>query len=441
MQIVLKHQIGCRPATMAAVTLRLSKHHSNGNDFLVALVSEPPPGTAFAGDSGGGLLADPNWPRTERVAMGLPGGSAGGLLADPAAAAAALCHRRRGVGADGLVLGIGAAAARLPDRPGTEGGGYGEALGAFDDAGSARARGRAGPVRMRLWNSDGSEAEVSGNGLRCLAQALTRGTNEIDVEIDTPAGPRRCQLEPGADSRTATGRVEMGAVTLDALSGDALDGDALDGAVDSATDPAGSGPDLDRLPAALARVEGFTGRWRSGSVGNPHMVVEVADPDAVDLEAAGPAVEACFAGGANVHFAAAAGPRRVRMRIWERGAGVTEACGSGAAVAAAAFAAWGWPARTAPGGAGVAAGDAAGFGDGNGVGESTESMPGGESGPRAAAQLGDAADEVIVAMPGGETRVHLGPPVALTGPVVHVADIEIAEMPGIACSTPGHWSG
>lgn len=306
------------------MTLRLSKHHSNGNDFLVALVSEPHPGA-----------------------------TAGGILADLAAAAVALCHRRRGVGADGLVLGIG-----------------------------------SDPVRMRLWNSDGSKAEISGNGLRCLAQALTRGTNEIDIEIDTPAGPRRCQLEPGADSRTATGRVEMGAVSLDAL--------------DGAVNPAGSGPDLDRLPAALALVEGFTGRWRSGSVGNPHMVVEVADPDEVDLEAAGPAVEACFVGGANVHFVAATGPRRVRMRIWERGAGVTEACGSGAAVAAAAFAAWSWDART---------------------------------------DSDDEADEVIVTQPGGETRVHLGSPVALTGPVVHVADIEIAEMPGMPGSTPGHWSG
>ena len=193
-------------------------------------------------------------------------------------------------------------------------------------------------------------------------------------------------------------------------------------------------------------MEGFTGRWRSGSVGNPHMVVEVADPDAVDLEAAGPAVEACFAGGANVHFAAAAGPRRVRMRIWERGAGVTEACGSGAAVAAAAFAAWGWGAWTAPGDESVAAGGTTGSGAGSDAGKIAEAMPGGESGPRAAALSGGEADEVIVAQPGGETRVHLGPPVALTGPVVHVADIEIAdieiaEMLGMASSTPGHRSG
>lgn len=355
---------------MAAVTLRLSKHHSNGNDFLVALVSEPHSGAALTVD-------------TSR-----------GSLADPSTVAEALCHRRRGVGADGLVLGVG-----------------------------------SDPVRMRLWNSDGSEAEISGNGLRCLAQALTRGTNEIDIEIDTPAGPRRCRLEPGADSRTATGRVEMGAVTLDAL--------------DDAADSASSGPDFDHLPAALALVEGFTGRWRSGSVGNPHMVVEVADPYEVDLEAAGPAVEACFVGGANVHFAAATGPRRVRMRIWERGAGVTEACGSGAAVAAAAFAAWDWNARTDSGDEGSVTGDSAVFDAGNEAGGIAEAMPGGEPGPVAVALSGGAADEVIVAQPGGETRVHLGPPVALTGPVVHVADIEIeiAEMPGMPDSTPGHWSG
>ena len=355
-----------------------------------------------------------------------------GLLADPAAAAVALCRRRRGVGADGLVLGIGLAA--VLDMPGSEDGGSSEALGAFEGAGSARARVQGGLVRMRLWNSDGSEAEISGNGLRCLAQALTRGTNEIDIEIDTPAGPRRCRLEPGADSRTATGRVEMGAVTLDDL-----DGDALDGSVG----PAGSGLNPDRLPAALALVEGFTGRWRSGSVGNPHVVVEVADPDEVDLEAAGPAVEACFVGGANVHFAAATGPRRVRMRIWERGAGVTEACGSGAAVAAAAFAAWDWNARTDSGDEGSVTGDAVVFDAGNEAGGIAEAMPGNEPGPAAVASSGDEAGEVIVAQPGGETRVHLGPPVALTGPVVHVADIEIeiAEMPGMAGSTPGHWSG
>lgn len=324
---------------MTAVTLRLSKHHSAGNDFLVALVSEPLPGSA----------AD----------------LARELFGDPAAAAAALCHRRRGIGADGLVLGV-----ESDDQPRMLAGG---------DGGDGEALGvQAGSVRMRLWNSDGSEAEISGNGLRCLAQAVARSRGVSEIDIDTPAGLRRCWIEPDGEpvASSALGRVEMGAVTLD----------ALECAVATAES------DLGQLAVALAQVEGFTGRWRTGSVGNPHVVVEVADPDAVDLESSGLAVESCFDSGANVHFAAAAGFRHVRMRIWERGAGVTESCGSGAAVAAAVFDAWEtWA-------------DPGGDGDRNG------------------------ADEIVVVMPGGETRVHLGPSVALTGPVVHVADIEVLDM-------------
>ena len=392
---------------MAAVTLRLSKHHSAGNDFLVALVSGPLPGAA----------SDP----------------ARELFGDPAAAAVALCHRRRGIGADGLVLGIeSAGSVRLP--AGGEGCGDGEALGV-----------QAGLVRMRLWNSDGSEAEISGNGLRCLAQALARYRGVSEIDIDTLAGPRRCWIEPdgGSGVRSAMGRVELGAVTLD----------DLDCAL--ATAESGSG----QLVAVLDRVEGFTGRWRTGSVGNPHVVVEVADPDAVDLEAAGPAVEACFDGGANIHFAAAAGPCRVRMRIWERGVGITESCGSGAAVAAAVFNAWGWDAWADPGGKRAAAGAVAGTGESvaagaarsggvAGTGESTGSGAaagtGGGAAAGAVAEAGDGvgneAGEIVVVMPGGETRVRLGPSVALTGPVVHVADVEIAKMPGVLGMAPGDGS-
>lgn len=369
---------------MAAVTLRLSKHHSAGNDFLVALVSESFPGSA----------SDP----------------ARELFGDPAAAAAALCHRRRGIGADGLVLGVESSAdqARMP--AGRKGSGGVEEIGSGsvrmpaegEGGGGVEAPGvQSGLVRMRLWNSDGSEAEISGNGLRCLAQAVARSGGVSEIDIDTPAGLRRCRIdgEPGAGS--ALGRVEMGAVTLDdlgcavATKAALLDAQAegavtLD-ALGSAVATAESGPG--QLATALNRVEGFTGRWRTGSVGNPHVVIEVADPGTVDLETAGPTVEACFAGGANIHFAAAVGFRRLSMRIWERGAGVTESCGSGAAVAAAVFDDWEtWA-------------DSAGAGNRNGAGE------------------------IVVAMPGGETRVDLGPPVALTGPVVHVADIEIPDMP------------
>lgn len=363
---------------MTAVTLRLSKHHSAGNDFLVALLSESFPGSA-----------------SDRARE---------LFGDPAAAAAALCHRRRGIGADGLVLGV--ESAEQPRMPAGEDGvkiRSGSVRMPAEGEGSkgVEAPGvQADSVRMRLWNSDGSEAEISGNGLRCLAQAVARSRGVSEIDIDTPAGLRRCRIEPdgGSGAGLAMGRIEMGAVTLDALdcavatkaalldaqAEGAVTLDALDGVV--ATVESGPG----QLAAALNRVEGFTGRWRTGSVGNPHVVIEVADPDAVDLETAGPTVEACFAGGVNVHFAAAVGFRQVRMRIWERGAGVTESCGSGAAVAAAVFDAWGWDAWADP--------------DGNRAGE------------------------IVVAMPGGETRVDLGPPVALTGPVVHVADIEIPDM-------------
>ena len=397
---------------MTAVTLRLSKHHSAGNDFLVALVSEPLPGS----DSDLALE----------------------LFGDPAAAAIALCHRRRGIGADGLVLGIKSAdQPRMPAESkgggdgeeirsgpvqlpaGREGGGDGETLG-VESAGPVRMSAgeagggdgealgaQAGSVRMRLWNSDGSEAEISGNGLRCLAQALTRSRGVSEIDIDTPAGLRRCRIEPdgGSGAGLATGRVEIGAVTLDAL------GCAM------ATTESDSG----RLAAALDRVEGFTGRWRTGSVGNPHVVVEVTDPDAVDLEAAGLAVEACFADGANVHFAAAVGFRRVRMRIWERGAGVTESCGSGAAVAAAVFDAWGWSAWADSDGNRAASGAVAGSGESAGSGAARSGAVAGEG-------AGNEAGEIVVVMPGGETWVHLGTSMALTGPVVHVADIEIPDV-------------
>ena len=427
---------------MAAVILRLSKHHSAGNDFLVALVSVPFPGS----DS------DP----------------ARELFGDPATAAVALCHRRRGIGADGLVLGVESAnQARMP----AEGdGGDGETLdvesadqarmpterkgdGGVEEIRSDSVRMptegeggggvealdvQAGSVRMRLWNSDGSEAEISGNGLRCLAQAVARYRGVSEIDIDTPAGLRRCWIETdgGSDAGLATGRVEMGAVILDALdcavatkaalldaqAEGAVTLDALDGVVATAE----SGPG--QLAATLNRVEGFTGRWRTGSVGNPHVVVEVVDPDAIDLEAAGPKVEACFAGGANVHFAATVGFRRLSMRIWERGAGVTESCGSGAAVAAAVFDAW--EAWADPDGAGAEIGSTARVGEGDVADVAAGYGVSGAARVRAAVGAGDrnGAGEIVVAMPGGETRVHLGPSVALTGPVVHVADIEIPDV-------------
>src|SRR4051794_8905977 len=114
--------------------MRLSKHHGLGNDFLVA----------FDQDIDAPL-------------------------------ARALCDRRTGVGADGLIA-------------------------------------LADDLRMTLLNSDGSRAEVSGNGLRCLGQAIARrkGVDTLDITVGTDGGDRRMIVKPGPDDRTALVAVNMG---------------------------------------------------------------------------------------------------------------------------------------------------------------------------------------------------------------------------------------
>ncbi len=242
-----------------------------------------------------------------------------------------LCNRRRGIGADGLIF------ATQPWRVGSS----------------------AKPIGMQLWNSDGSAAEVSGNGLRCLAHAIARvqRTDELDVVIQTVAGSKRCTIEASAMSTTATGMVAIGAPVGGPL--------PMDSELDF-------GLEVDSIVGAGVK------RCKTLSVGNPHAVLEVADPSVVPLEQAGPAIEAMFADGINVHFGALSAPDQVSLTIWERGAGVTEACGSGAVAAAAAFYDWGV------------------------VGQDVE-----------------------VKMPGGTARVDLRDPVTLTGESTYVALVTI----------------
>jgi diaminopimelate epimerase len=194
--------------------LRLSKHHGLGNDFLIRLDGDV-----------------------------------------DAAMARAVCDRRTGVGADGLISVVS--------------------------------------QRWTLFNADGSRAESSGNGLRCAAQAVARarGVSDLDLEFETDAGPRRVQL------RGDVATVEMGAATITRLG--AGDADVL--------------------------------------TGNPHLVVRVPDPDAIDLLALGaqhPEV--------NVEvIAPGAETDSLALRVHERGAGMTMACGTGSVAAAAAAHAWG----------------------------------------------------------------------------------------------------
>ena len=194
-----------------------------------------------------------------------------------------LCDRRTGLGADGLILGI-------------------------DDG--------LMPI-MRLFNSDGSPAEVSGNGLRCLAQAIAmrRGVGTLEVDVETLAGVRECVVQPTDDPSVCTASVDMGEVT----SGDVPDR-----------------PDfLGCIPGVVA------GRSALAAVGNPHVVIEVPDPAALDLDVVGPAIERHFANGVNAHFVRVLDTDTIELRPWERGAGATLACGSGATVSAQRLHEWG----------------------------------------------------------------------------------------------------
>lgn len=166
-------------------------------------------------------------------------------------------------------------------------------------------------IRMRYWNADGGEAEMCGNGLRCLAKlAVARGWVEPhDITIATAMGDLPAQVLADGTVRALVGS------------------------------PVVSGPPAER--AGVATVHPI-------SVGNPHAVVFVADPDATDVENLGPLIESdeLFPDQTNVEFVTIEGPDRIRMRIWERGVGETMASGTGAT--AAAFAAVTYRDVTAP---------------------------------------------------------------------------------------------
>jgi diaminopimelate epimerase len=195
--------------------------------------------------------------------------------------ARAVCDRHRGIGADGLIR------ATRPDAPA-------EAALAFE-----------------LRNADGSEAETSGNGLRCLAQAafdagvIAAGHPFV---VLTPAGSRTLALRVTEAPTVVWVRVDMG----------------------------------------VARANGNDQRCNVGhgtlrvDMGNPHLVVAGPDPATVAVDELGPSLETSVPGGQNVEFVALGpGPDEITMRVWERGAGETLACGTGACAAAVAFHRWG----------------------------------------------------------------------------------------------------
>jgi diaminopimelate epimerase len=204
-----------------------------------------------------------------------------------------VCDRRTGIGADGLIHG------------------------------AAPPEGSDADVVMHLYNADGGRAETSGNGIRCLAHAvaLAREETELHLVIETDAGRRPVLVrERDADGRVAWTEAVMGA--------------------------ARPGPEIPPEVAELLAGPGpaHAHRWATADVGNPHLVVEVDDPAAVDLASVGPAIERHFATGINIEFVPARDDTEsieLPMRVWERGAGITEACGSGACAVMAVLHDWG----------------------------------------------------------------------------------------------------
>jgi diaminopimelate epimerase len=206
-----------------------------------------------------------------------------------AEAARALCDRHFGVGADGVLT-------LLP----------------AEDA----------DLRMHIRNADGSEAEMCGNGIRCAAKhAVDFGRAAgPEVRIATAGGTKVCTVERGSDGRVAAVTVDMGTPVLER----------------PAIPVAGAGRMVAEAVAAGERSFPVT----AVSLGNPHAVIFGAAEEATVAFAArfGPVLEArtdLFPRKTNVEFAAV-GPEGIAVAVWERGCGITLACGTGACATAVA---------------------------------------------------------------------------------------------------------
>lgn len=184
--------------------------------------------------------------------------------------------------------------------------------------------------QMRIFNADGSEAMMCGNGIRCVGKYVyDKGhTDKTTVTVETKSGIKTLELKLGDDGKVALVSVEMGqAVIAEPVIASASCGYFYDEVTQS------FGPskrDHDEFP--LLPVD----------MGNPHAVIFCNNAEKVDIEKVGPALEHCgeFPEGVNVEFVQVLGKNELRMRVWERGSGVTMACGTGscASVAAAIWA-------------------------------------------------------------------------------------------------------
>ncbi|MEQ8587215.1 MAG: diaminopimelate epimerase [Thalassobaculaceae bacterium] len=164
-----------------------------------------------------------------------------------------------------------------------------------------------GIAYMAIHNPDGSEAQACGNGTRCVASLLMGEAGAEEIVLETVAGGLVCR------------RAEDGRVTVD-MGAARLRWDEIPIAVEAET-----------LEVPVPTAEAY-GPATLVNMGNPHAVFFVEDAEALDLARIGPPIETdpIFPERANIEFVTVLGPDRLRMRVWERGAGITQACGSGA---------------------------------------------------------------------------------------------------------------
>ena len=168
--------------------------------------------------------------------------------------------------------------------------------------------------RMDIYNADGSQVEMCGNGIRCFAKYLRdRGATDASaIRVETLAG-----------------------IMVPRFSGDDVEVDMGEPILEGRRIPVDAEGPVQEYPLALD--EGAV-KITCVSMGNPHAVVFVGDTAAYPVEAMGPKVEnhPFFPRRVNVEFVEVVAPDRIRMRVWERGSGVTMACGTGACAAAVA---------------------------------------------------------------------------------------------------------
>lgn len=175
-------------------------------------------------------------------------------------------------------------------------------------------------IKMRMFNADGSEGRMCGNGIRCLGK-LARDLGYVkgdNCTVETLSGVKKLRFFCGKDGLVESVRVDMGAPVL-------------------------SGRDIpstfsgDKIVNQPLEIDGREYKVTLVNMGNPHCVV-FADPDKTDIEGLGGKFEICpaFPDRVNTEFIKVTGRNFIKMRVWERGSGETFACGTGACAAAVA---------------------------------------------------------------------------------------------------------